>query len=91
MDARVWTHAEIQDFARGQQIRLHTVMCEDVPLPGWLAEVIGGISRFGPRDDMNIAHPDDRAAMIEGFVDHMSAFGTAVSPRFRYNVDGTWR
>jgi diguanylate cyclase (GGDEF)-like protein/PAS domain S-box-containing protein len=91
MDARVWTRAEIQDFARGQQIRLHSVMGEDLPLPGWLAEVIGGISRFGPRDDMNIAHPDDHAAMIELFVDHMSAFGTAASPRFRYDIDGTWR
>ena len=90
MNASTWTRSSIREFVRGQQVRAFTVTGQDLPVPEWLHDVIGGTNPSGLDESLAMAHPDDRADLVKTYLEFAKKPGEISETRCRYKVDGVW-
>lgn len=91
MTTSVWTREALLALADGRRVMMRDPVGADVPVPGWLAAVASEVSTLDSTESIHQTHPDDRARLVESFIEAATAPDVEVQVQLRSFHEGSWR
>lgn len=91
MSTDQWNRDSIEEFVAGRIVYLRDGAAGEVAAPEWLMAVADDEGDRASASAVDTAHPDDRAKLVESFVESTGRPGEVVEVQIRSLVDGEWR
>jgi diguanylate cyclase (GGDEF)-like protein/PAS domain S-box-containing protein len=90
MAPQVWTRHNIEELVAGKTVCLRDATASHMPVPAWVVAAADGVSTLTSGQRVAATHPEDRAVLVNCFVEALGRPGGSATTSYRIAVAGQW-
>lgn len=91
MEDHRWSRGTLRELVANKHVLLKAPDTSELPVPEWLVDTAGEVSALDTVEGVDVTHPDDRAALIDAYLEALQSPDTLVSCQVRIRMHHRWQ